>query len=61
MLPLFSLLSYWTQRRLFISFIVILLPVSYISLFFRLGSSPVFLWDESRLGISALEMLNNRN
>jgi 4-amino-4-deoxy-L-arabinose transferase-like glycosyltransferase len=59
--PLLSLFSSWSQRRLFVAFAVILLPVAYISLFYRLGSAPVVLWDESRLGMNALEMLNNKN
>lgn len=47
------------MRRLFLVLSVLLLPVAYLSLFYRLGSWPVQLWDEARLGLSALEMLND--
>ena len=56
-----SLFSDWPPRRLWLALAAIILPVAYLSLFYRMGSAPVRLWDESRLGLSALEMLNNGN
>lgn len=54
-----SLFSDWPPRRVLLVVLALLLPVAYLSFFYRLGSSPVLLWDESRLGLSALEMLND--
>lgn len=51
----------WPPRRQLLAAVLLLGPVAYFSLFYRLSSHPVVMWDESRLACNAAEMLRNGN
>ena len=51
----------WPPRRQLWVAALLLAPLAYFSLFYRLSSHPVLMWDESRLACNAAEMLRNGN
>lgn len=51
----------WPPRRQWLAALLLLLPLAYFVLFYRLGSHPVVILDEARLACNAAEMLHNGN
>ncbi|GAB2946463.1 hypothetical protein GCM10027048_09300 [Hymenobacter coalescens] len=61
MSPFLSLYAAWPTRRKILAALLLIGPVAYFALFYRLGSRPIAMWDESRLATNAVEMLRNGN
>lgn len=56
---LYQLEFYMRRKNNYLLFSILLL--SYFPLFLHLDTVPLMIWDESRLAVSAFEMLHNKN
>lgn len=55
------MIQLFKSRKFLLFPIIILLVITLFNLFYQLGNFPIYSWDEARHGVSAFEMLQNKN